>query len=267
MIRVFKHLKPKECLMALVCLAFIIMQVWLDLKTPEYMSEITTLVQTPGSAMGDIWIAGGMMLLCTLGSLVGAICVGFFAAVIGSGFSRTLRSSLFNKVESFSMEEINRFSTDSLITRSTNDVTQIQILIAMGFQLIIKAPITAAWALTKIAGKGFEWTFATGIAVSILVVMIGTHMIFVIPRFRKMQILIDNMTRVTRENLTGLRVIRAYNAEDYQEAKYEKANNDLTGTQMFTSRAMATMMPMMSMIMSGMSLSIYWIGAYLIDSA
>jgi ATP-binding cassette subfamily B protein len=267
MIRIFKYLKPKEWLMALFSLIFVMVQVWLDLKSPDYMSEITMLVQTPGSAMSDFWLAGGKMLLCTLGSLASAVIVGYFAARIAAAFSKRLRSLLFNKVESFSMEEINRFSTDSLITRSTNDITQIQTLITMGLMLIIKAPIMAVWAITKIAGKGFEWSLATGAAVAILVVMIGIIMIFVIPKFKKMQSLTDNMNRVTRENLTGLRVVRAYNAEDYQEKKFEEANEELTGTQLYTSRATAIMMPVMNMIMSGLSLSIYWIGAYLINAA
>lgn len=267
MIRIFKYLKPKEWLMALFSLIFVMVQVWLDLKSPDYMSEITMLVQTPGSAMSDIWLAGGKMLLCTLGSLASAVIVGYFAARIAAAFSKRLRSLLFNKVESFSMEEINRFSTDSLITRSTNDITQIQTLITMGLMLIIKAPIMAVWAITKIAGKGFEWSLATGAAVAILVVMIGIIMIFVIPKFKKMQSLTDNMNRVTRENLTGLRVVRAYNAEAYQEKKFEEANEELTGTQLYTSRATAIMMPVMNMIMSGLSLSIYWIGAYLINAA
>ena len=267
MIRIFKYLKPREWLMAFISLFFVVIQVWLDLKSPDYMSKITMLVQTPGSAMSDIWIAGGKMLLCTLGSLISAIIVGFFAARIAATFSKQLRSLLFNKVEAFSMEEINRFSTDSLITRSTNDITQVQMLITMGLQLIIKAPITAVWAITKIAGKGFEWTLTTGAAVVILIVMIGFLMIFVIPKFKKMQTLTDNMNRVTRENLTGLRVVRAYNAEDYQEKRFEQANDELTATQLFTSRAMAIMLPVMSMIMSGLSLSIYWIGAYLINAA
>ncbi|MDR7813251.1 ABC transporter ATP-binding protein [Lacrimispora sp.] len=267
MIRIFKYLKPKEWLMALFSLIFVMVQVWLDLKSPDYMSEITMLVQTPGSAMSDIWLAGGKMLLCTLGSLASAVIVGYFAARIAAAFSKRLRSLLFNKVEFFSMEEINRFSTDSLITRSTNDITQIQTLITMGLMLIIKAPIMAVWAITKIAGKGFEWSLATGAAVAILVVMIGIIMIFVIPKFKKMQSLTDNMNRVTRENLTGLRVVRAYNAEDYQEKKFEEANEELTGTQLYTSRATAIMMPVMNMIMSGLSLSIYWIGAYLINAA
>ena len=267
MIRIFKYLKPKEWLMAFISLVFVVVQVWLDLKSPDYMSEITMLVQTPGSAMSDIWLAGGKMLLCTLGSLAGAVIVGFFAAQIAAAFSRRLRSLLFHKVESFSMEEINRFSTDSLITRSTNDITQIQMLITMGLMLIIKAPIMAVWAITKIAGKGFEWSLVTGAAVALLVVMIGIIMIFVMPKFKKMQALTDNMNRVTRENLTGLRVVRAYNAEDYQEKKFREANEELTGTQLYTGRAMAIMMPIMSMIMSGLSLSIYWIGAYLIHAA
>ena len=267
MLRIFRYLRPVEWLMASVSLGFIVMQVWLDLKSPDYMAEITTLVQTPGSAMSSIWKAGAMMLLCTLGSLFAAVAVGLFAALIGSAFSRRLRSLLFNKVESFSMEEINRFSTDSLITRSTNDITQVQMLIIMGLHLVIKAPITAAWAITKIAGKGFEWTMATGIALLILFVMIGFMMYFVLPKFRIMQSLIDNINRVTRENLTGLRVVRAYNAEKYQEAKFEKANDELTKTHLYTSRAIAIAMPVITMVMSGMSLAVFWIGAYLINAA
>jgi len=267
MIRIFKYLKPKEWLMAGISLVFIVAQVWLDLRMPDYMSEITTLVQTPGSAMADIWITGGYMLLCALGSLTAAIIVGYFASRIGASFSQRLRSKLFGKVGSFSMEEINRFSTSSLITRSTNDVTQVQMLIVMGLQLVIKAPIMAVWAVTKIAGKGLEWSMATGAAVLILLVMVTLMMIFVIPRFKKMQILTDNITRETRENLTGLRVVRAYNAEGYQEDKFDVANDALTGTQMFTTRAMAIMMPIMTMIMSGLSLAIFWIGAHMIDAA
>ncbi len=267
MLKIFKYLKPKEWLMAGISLIFIAVQVWLDLKIPDYMSKITRLTQTPGSAMSDIWLNGAYMLLCALGSLVAAITVGFFAAKIAAQFSQRLRSLLFNKVESFSMEEINRFSTSSLITRSTNDITQVQMLIVMGLQLVIKAPITAIWAITKIADKGFEWSVVTGTAVLIMVLMVTLLMIFVIPRFKKMQTLTDNITRVTRENLTGLRVVRAYNAESYQEDKFETANEELTSTQMFTNRAMAIMMPVMSMLMSGLSLAIYWVGAYLIDAA
>jgi len=267
MAKIFKYLKPKEWLTAGFSLIFIVSQVWLDLKLPDYMSEITKLTQTPGSAMSDIWLNGGYMLGCALGSLLAAIIVGYFAARIGASFSQRLRSLLFNKVESFSMEEINCFSTSSLITRSTNDITQIQMLIVMALQLVIKAPIMAVWAITKIAGKGFEWSMATGAGVLIVLLMVTMLMIFVVPKFRKMQTLTDNITRVTRENLTGLRVVRAYNAEDYQEDKFETANTELTSTQLFTNRAMAVMMPVMQLMMSGLALSIYWIGAYLIGAA
>jgi len=266
-LKIFKYLKPREWFFTFVSLVFIIVQVWLDLKSPGYMAEITILVQTPGSLLSGIWLAGGKMLLCTLGSLASAIIVGFLASRIAAVFSMQLRSRIFNKVESFSMEEINRFSTDSLITRSTNDITQVQMLVTMGLQLIIKAPITAVWAITKIAGKGDEWTFSTGIAVAIVLVMITFLMIFVMPQFKKLQVMIDKMNRVTRENLTGLRVVRAYNAEGYQEEKFETVNAELTGIHLFVSRALAVMMPVMGSIMSALSLAIYWIGAYLINAA
>ncbi len=231
------------------------------------MSEITRLTQTPGSAISDIWLAGGKMLLCALGSVASAIIVGFFAARIAASFSQRLRSQLFAKVDSFSMEEINRFSTDSLITRSTNDITQVQLLITMGLQMIIKAPIMVVWAVTKIAGKGLEWSLATGVTVLIMIAVIAVLMTLVMPKFRKMQTLTDNLTRVTRENLTGLRVVRAYNAEPYQEAKFEVANAELTETQLFTNRGMAIMMPIITTLMSGLTLAIYWIGATLINNA
>lgn len=267
MFRLLKRLKAAEWLQALVSLVFIVTQVWLDLKLPDYMSEITTLTQTQGSAMADIWLAGGKMLLCALGSVASAIIVGYFAARIAASFSQRLRSQLFAKVDSFSMEEINRFSTDSLITRSTNDITQVQMLITMGLQMIIKAPIMVVWAVTKIAGKGLEWSLATGVAVLIMITVISVLMALVLPKFRRMQTLTDNLTRVTRENLTGLRVVRAYNAEPYQEDKFEAANAELTATQLFTNRGMAVMMPLITALMSGLTLAIYWIGAHLINSA
>ena len=267
MINLMKRLKTAEWIQVFASLIFIVAQVWLDLKLPDYMSEITRLTQVPGSEMADIWAAGAKMLICALGSLVSAIAVGFFAARIAASFSQRLRSLLFSKVDSFSMEEINRFSTDSLITRSTNDITQVQMLITMGLQMLIKAPIMVVWAITKIAGKGYEWTVATGVAVGIMVVVIGTIMIFIMPKFKKMQSLTDNLNRVTRENLTGLRVVRAYNAEHYQEEKFEQANYELTATQLYTNRGMAIMMPMMTTLMSGLSLAIYWIGANLINAA
>ena len=267
MLKIFRYLKPIEWLLAAISVIFIVAQVWLDLKMPDYMQEITLLVQTPGSAMSDIWIAGGYMLLCALGSFASALAVGFFAARIAAAFSQRLRSALFNKVDTFSMGEINRFSTASLITRSTNDITQIQMLITMGLQVVIKAPILAIWAVTKIAGKGLEWSLATGIAVLVMLLLFTVILIFVLPKFKKMQRLTDNLNRVTRENLTGLRVVRAYNAEGYQEHKFEGANQELTDTNLFTSRTMALMMPVMSTLMSGLSLAVYWIGAYLIDAA
>jgi ATP-binding cassette subfamily B protein len=267
MLKILKYLKATEWSLIGISLVFIITQVWLDLKLPDYMAEITKLVQTPGSAMSDIWLTGSYMIICALGSLVAAIIVGFFAARIGASFSQRLRSLLFNKVESFSMDEINRFSTSSLITRSTNDITQVQMLIVIALQLVIKAPIMAVWAITKIAGKGFEWSLATGVAVLTVLLLVTVLMVFVIPKFKKMQILTDDVTRVTRENLTGLRVVRAYNAEDYQKAKFETANKELTDTQMFTNRAMALMMPVLMAMLNGLSLAIYWIGARLIDAA
>ncbi|HNW87726.1 MAG TPA: ABC transporter ATP-binding protein [Candidatus Limiplasma sp.] len=267
MVKILKRLSLREWLQALISLAFIVTQVWLDLKLPDYMSQITVLTQTPGSDIAEIWQAGGSMLLCALGSFAAAVVVGFFASRIAASFSQRLRSKLFGKVDSFSMEEISRFSTASLITRSTNDITQIQILITMGLQLIVKAPITAVWAITKIAGKGLEWTVATGVAVAVILVMMTLLLIFVLPKFQKMQTLTDNLNRVTMENLSGVRVVRAYNAESYQNGKFETANAALTQNQLFTSRSMAVMMPMMYLVMSGLTLSIYWIGAYLINTA
>lgn len=262
-----KRLNGREWLMFAASLVFIVAQVWLDLEIPGHMSEITKLVQTPGSEMAEIWSVGGIMLLCALGSLAASVVVGFISARIAAGFSQRLRSDLFNKVDSFSMEEISRFSTASLITRSTNDVTQIQMLITMGLQVVIKAPVMAIWAINKIAGKGFEWTIATGITLLVLIVMVAVVMVFVMPKFKKMQVLTDNLNRVTMENLSGLRVIRAYNAENYQEEKFEKANEEITSTQLFTSRSMAVLMPVMYLTLSGLSLAIYWIGAYLINAA
>lgn len=246
---------------------FIVSQVWLDLELPDYMSSITTLVQTPGSTIGQILEQGAYMLLCALGSLISSICVGFFAARIAASFSRNLRGKVFEKTMSFSMEEINRFSTASLITRSTNDIQQVQMVIAMGLQVMIKAPILAVWAIIKIADKNWQWTLATAVGVVVLVCMLIVIMTLVLPRFKKVQILTDNLNRVTRENLTGVRVVRAYNAEQYQQQKFDKANSELTSTHLFTMRVMAIMNPGMNIIMSGLSLAIYWIGAFLINQA
>ena len=267
MLRIVRYLSKAEIGQMLVALVSIVGQIWLDLTLPDYMADITQLVETPGSEMHDIWVAGGKMLLVSLGSAACAVVTGFIAARVGASFSQRLRSLEFNKVESFGPAEMNRFSTASLITRSTNDITQIQMFITMGLMMIVKAPIMAVWAVCKIAGKGFDWTLATGIAVAILLVVIAVIMSFVMPKFKAMQRLTDNINLVARENLTGLRVVRAYNAEDYQEAKFTEANKELTETQLFTNRAMAIMMPLMNTIMNGLMLAVYWIGAYLIDAA
>jgi ATP-binding cassette subfamily B protein len=267
MLKIFKYLKSKEWLLIFISTLFIAAQVYLDLKIPDYMKEITILIQTPGSTVGKIWETGSYMLLCALGSLASSFVVGFFAARIAATMSRRLRSLQFDKVESFSMEEINKFSTASLITRSTNDITQVQMFVALGLQIIIKAPIMAVWAIAKIADKSWQWTGATGVAVAILLVLVVIIVTIALPKFRKIQSLTDNLNRVTRENLTGLRVVHAYNAEDYEEAKFDKANVELTNTYLFTTRMMAVMMPGMQLIMNGLNLSIYWIGAYLIAAA
>lgn len=267
MLRIMKYLSKTEIGQLLISLVTIVGQVYFDLELPSYMSQITTLVETPGSQMRDIWIAGGKMLLVSFGSLVCAVITGYFAARVAASFGQRLRSLEFRKVESFGPSEMHRFSTASLITRSTNDVTQIQMFITMGLQMLIKSPIMAVWAVCKIAGDGFEWTLATGIAVVVLLGAVALLMAFVMPKFKAMQRLTDGINLVARENLTGMRVVRAYNAQDYQESKFEDANTALTDTQLFTNRAMSVMMPLMSTIMNGLSLAIYWIGAYLIEDA
>ena len=267
MLKLLKYLQKKDWVLVGASVIFIVSQVWLDLELPDYMSSITTLVQTPGSTIGQILEQGAYMLLCALGSLISSICVGFFAARIAASFSRNLRGKVFEKTMSFSMEEINRFSTASLITRSTNDIQQVQMVIAMGLQVMIKAPILAVWAIIKIADKNWQWTLATAVGVVVLVCMLIVIMTLVLPRFKKVQILTDNLNRVTRENLTGVRVVRAYNAEQYQQQKFDKANSELTSTHLFTMRVMAIMNPGMNIIMSGLSLAIYWIGAFLINQA
>ena len=267
MLKLFHNFRKKEWILAGVSLLFIVVQVWMDLTMPDYMSEITMLVQTPGSEMAEILAAGGKMLLFALGSLAASAVTAVCAAKIAAEFSATLRGRLFRKVQSFSMEEIGRFSTASLITRSTNDITQVQMLIVMGLQMILKAPITAVWAICKISGKEWEWTLATGVAVVALLVVVGVCICLTLPKFKRLQVLTDDLNRVTRENLSGLKVVRAYNAESYQEKKFEKSNDNLTGTNLFTMRSMAFMMPSIQMVMSGLSLAVYWIGAVLINSA
>lgn len=267
MFKLLRRFKWAEWVQVVLAIAFIAFQVWLDLKIPDYMAEVTRLVQTPGSEMRDIWIAGGYMLLCAFASLLAAFVVGFFAARLAAVLSYRLRTDLYDKVQSFSMEEIGHFSIPSLITRSTNDISHVQMIIAMGFQVVIKAPIMATWAIIKIWGKSWQWSLATGIAVLSMSIIVVVLIVFALPKFKIIQKLIDDLNRITRENLVGVRVVRAYNAEDYQNQKFESANEELTKTNLFTSRLMSIMMPSMQLIMNGLSLSIYWIGAYLINGA
>lgn len=274
MLKLMKRLKKREWFFAFCAVLFIIAQVWLDLKMPDYMNIITQIAQGGSNtetgipyAMSGIWANGGYMLLCAVGSMVCSIITSFFVMSIAADFSARIRESLYTKVQGFSMSEINKFSTASLITRSTNDVQQVQMLIVMGLQMIIKAPITAVWAITKIAGKQWQWSLAVAVAVIILLCGILTIMLLVTKKFKRMQILTDNLNQVTRENLSGIRVVRAYNAEKFQQNKFEAVNDEFTNTNLFTGRVMAFMNPLMSMIMNGISLAIYWIGAYIINTA
>ena len=267
MLKLLKDFNKKDWLIIFVALLLIVFQVWLDLKLPDYMSNITVLVQSEGSKMSEILTEGGYMILCAFGSLAAAMMVGYSTSFISATFSQKLRKQLFEKVQNFGMEEIKKFSTSSLITRTTNDITNIQMFIAMGLQMLIKAPITAVWAVFKILDKSWQWSAVTGAAVLVLIMMIVILMITVMPKFKLVQKLIDKINGLTRENLTGIRVVRAFNAEDYQEEKFDVKNKELTKTQMFNQRMMAFMSPVMYLIMNLLSLSIYFIGAYLIDQA
>lgn len=267
MIKLLKNLTKKEWFLALISLILIIVQVWLELKMPDYMSEITVLVQTEGSQMSDIIKNGAYMLGCAFGSLVSAVIVGYLVATVAANFSKSVRKKLFDKVEDLAMSEVNGFSTSSLITRTTNDITQVQMLVAMGLQLMIKAPITAIWAITKILNKSWQWSMTTGIAVLILLTVISILTIIVMPRFKIVQKLTDKINGVTRENLTGIRVVRAFNAEIYQENKFEDVNTKLTNQQMYNQKKFAIMQPVMYLVMYFLTLAIYFIGAYLIRDA
>ena len=267
MIKLFRYLRKKDWLFVCISLCFIVFQVWIDLRLPDYMAEITRLIQTPDSALSSVVWAGMKMLGCALLSMAATFIVGYFVAVVAAGLSKRLREAVYDKVISFSMEEMGKFSTASLITRSTNDISQVQMVIAIGLQASVKAPIMAAWAITKIINKNLAWSAATGVAVAFLLVLITILFVLVVPGFRKIQSLTDNINRVARENLSGVRVVRAYNAEKYQEDKFAKANEELTSVNLFTQKMMAIMMPAMTLISSGLTLSIYWIGVYLIDKA
>jgi len=267
MFKLFKNFTKKDYLLIFISFIFILVQVWLDLKLPDYMSEITKLVQTEGSKMSAILENGGYMLLCAFGSLLSAILVGYISSNVSASFSKTIRKKLFNKVENLGIAEVKNFSTSSLITRTTNDITQIQMFISMGLQLLIKAPVTAIWAVTKILNKNIEWSAVTAVTVIILLVTILALMSIVMPRFKTVQKLTDKLNGVTRENLTGIRVVRAFNAEKYQEDKFSKVNNELTNTQLFNQKAFAIMQPIMYLVMYFLTLSIYFIGADLINKA
>lgn len=267
MFKLFKNLTKKEVMYALICICLVAFHVWLELKVPDYMSAITQLVQTEGSKMADILEQGAYMIGCALASLICSIVVGYFAARVASSFSANIRKKIFEKVENMGIAEIKKFSTSSLITRTTNDVTQVEMLIGMGLQAMVKAPIMAVCAVMKILNKGLEWSILTACCVAILLFVVACLMIIVLPRFEKVQKLIDKINGVTRENLSGIRVIRAFNAEKYQTNKFKEVNDDLTGMQLFNQRCFAVMNPVMSLVMHGLTLGIYIIGAILIQEA
>lgn len=267
MLKLLKNFTKKDYLLIFICVILVAFQVWLDLKLPDYMSEITVLVKTEGSTMSDILEQGGYMLLCAGGSLASAVVVGYLSSLISANFSMNLRKKLFEKAQSFGMEEINKFSTGSLITRTTNDITNIQMFISMGLQMLIKAPITAVWAVLKILNKSWQWSAITGVAVVVLLLCVSFLIATVMPRFKRVQKLIDNINSLARENLKGIRVVRAFNAEKYQEDKFEGGNTELTNTQLFNQRAMAAMSPIMYLVMNCVTLAIYFVGSYLIDAA
>lgn len=267
MIKLLKNLTKKEVFLILISCGLIFLSVDLELKMPDYMATITKLVQTEGSRMKDIITNGGYMLLCALGSLICSIVVGFFISYISSKFSMNIRTKLFNTVEDLDMEEIKEFSPSSLITRTTNDVSQIEMLLGMGLQLLIKAPITAVWAVTKILNKNMSWSIITAVSLAILLVTLIIISLIVVPKFKIVQKLIDKLNNVTRENLTGIRVVRAFNAENYQENKFNEVNTSLTKQQMFNQKTFAIMSPMMYLVMYFLTLSIYYVGAYLINDA
>ena len=267
MFKLFKNFTKKDIGIIVISIILIVFQVWLDLKLPDYMSAITRLVQTDGSAMGDILRQGGYMLLCAFGSLVSACIVGFLASNLSANFSYNLRSKVYNKVLDLSTAEIKQFQTSSLITRTTNDITQLEMLISIGLQLLIKAPIMAVWAITKILNKSLEWSMLTAGCVVILLAVVTGLMLIVLPRFEKVQKLIDKINNVTRESITGIRVIRAFNAEKYQENRFENVNNDLTNMQLFNQKCFAILNPVMMLVMNGLTLGIYAIGTYLINNA
>lgn len=267
MFKMLKNLTWKEWLMATVSVVFIVAQVWLDLKLPEYMSQITSLLTTGSDNMSEIWKNGGFMIACAVGSALMSVVVGFFAARIAAKLGLIIRGKVYSKIQKFSKSEMKHFSTASLITRTTNDVTQVQNFIAMGLQMLVKAPIMAVWAIVKIVGKSWQWSVVTAVAVVVLLTTIIAILIACLPRFKKMQKQTDDINRVARENLTGLRVVKAFNAEQFEENKFEEKNTDLTNTYLYLDKRMSLFSPMMYFVMNCISLAIYWVGAYIIEAA
>lgn len=267
MLKLLKKLNKRDYLFIFISFLLIFAQVWLELKMPDYMSEITVLVKTEGAKIGEILKNGGYMLLCAFGSLVAAVITGYIISKLSSIFSKNVRKSIFTKVENLAMQEVKQFSTSSLITRTTNDITNIQMFMAMGLQLLIKAPITAIWAVSKILNKSWQWSAITAVAVVVLLSVIAMLIVIVLPRFKIVQKLIDKLNGVTRENLNGIRVVRAFNAEKYQEEKFEKANDNLTNLQLFNQKKFAIMQPTMYLVLYFLTLAIYFVGAYIIKDA
>ena len=265
--KIFKNLTKKDLIYVVICILFIVLQVYLDLKLPDYMTDITKLIQSETNSLNKIIVKGCYMLLCAFGSLISAMIVGYFASIISADFSFNTREKVFNKVLKFSTGEIKKYNVSSLITRTTNDITQLEMVISMGLQMIIKAPIMAVWAITKIVGKSMELSILVGVCVLILLTTIGILMIIVFPRFEKVQKLIDKINSVTSENLSGIRVVRAFNAEKFMENRFGKVNNELTNTQLFNQKAFAVLMPIMNIVMNSLTLGIYLIGAFLINKS
>lgn len=266
MIRLLKQMKLKEVILAIICAVLVLGQIYFDLKLPDYMSNLTVLIQTPGSTTSEVWRVGGEMLLCALASMALCVVCGYLAAKVAAGFSYTLREKIFGTVSGFDQQEMLDFSIPSLITRTTNDVTQIQMLIAMGLQLMVKSPVMAIWAVIKIIGKSWQLSLVTAIFIVFLLVIMAVIMVVLVPRFKRVQKQIDVINRITRENLTGIKVVHAFNAEEYQCDKFKKANDNLTKTQLFNQRTMAVLMPVMTLALNGLALAIYWVGAALINN-
>ncbi len=267
MIKLLKNLKKSDLVLLIISVVLIVGQVWLELTMPDYVGEMTKLISTEGSSMHEIWMAGLKMLGCALGSALMAVLVGCFMSKIAANFSYNIRGQVFNKISEFGVAEMKKFSTPSLITRTTNDITQIQNVIAMGFQTMIKAPILAVWAIVKIFGKSWELSVVVMSFVAVLMVTIITVMIFALPKFKKMQKQVDDINRVAEESLNGVKVVRAFNAEVYQQEKFEKANDNLNKTMLFAIRMLCVLQPVLTMVMSGLSLAIYYVGSLLINKA